>query len=105
MALFKIFKGSQDGFTNPQSDVYKNAVNGYCYFVEDTGKFYIDTGTGNPQVYRKVLNAEKAEGFIGNRHIVFSGDMTGELDADFTSDITVPTTVLNAAKVSNALSI
>ena len=31
--------------------------------------------------------------------------MTGELDADFTSDITVPTTVLNAAKVSNALSI
>lgn len=31
--------------------------------------------------------------------------MTGEINADFTSDITVPTTVLNAGKVSNALSI
>lgn len=31
--------------------------------------------------------------------------MTGEIDDNFTSDITVPTTVLNAGKVSNALSI
>ena len=77
MALFKIFRGTAASFLNSSSDVYKNAVDGYCYFVNDTGKFYIDIGTGSPEIYRKALNAECADRFYDDKTITFTGDMTG----------------------------
>lgn len=38
-----------------------NTVEGYCYFTDDDGKFYIDTATGTGTSKRVVLNAYKAD--------------------------------------------
>ena len=103
MALLKIFKGSISDFENKIET--KNAVNGYCYFVEDTGKFYIDTGTGNPDVYRKVLNAECADYFYNIKTITLGGDVAGRIESDFNSDITAEVVVNNAAKVANGMTL
>ena len=46
MALFKLFKGNE-------SDLIINklqAVDGSCYFCEDTGKFYIDISDGTAEI-------------------------------------------------------
>ena len=42
MALFKIEKGLAANLTKNRP----NAVEGYCYFTSDDGKFYIDIATG-----------------------------------------------------------
>ncbi len=58
MALFKIEKGLATNLLANRP----NAVEGYCYFTTDDGKFYIDTKTGsltgsNPTGTRVALNA------------------------------------------------
>ena len=58
MALFKIEKGLATNLLSNRP----NAVEGYCYFTTDDGKFYIDTKTGsltdsNPTGTRVALNA------------------------------------------------
>ena len=52
LALFKIFKGKK-------INLPKTYTEGYCYFTEDDGKFYIDT-TSNASG-RKCLNASHAD--------------------------------------------
>ena len=59
MALFKIEKGLATNLLVNRP----NAVEGYCYFTTDDGKFYIDTKTGsltgsNPTGTRVALNAD-----------------------------------------------
>lgn len=59
MALFKIEKGLATNLLANRP----NAVEGYCYFTTDDGKFYIDTKTGsltgsNPTGTRVALNAD-----------------------------------------------
>ena len=59
MALFKIEKGLATNLLTNRP----NAVEGYCYFTTDDGKFYIDTKTGsltgsNPTGTRVALNAD-----------------------------------------------
>ena len=59
MALFKIEKGLATNLLSNRP----NAVEGYCYFTTDDGKFYIDTKTGsltgsNPTGTRVALNAD-----------------------------------------------
>ena len=61
MALFKIEKGLATNLLANRP----NAVEGYCYFTTDDGKFYIDTKTGsltgsNPTGTRVALNANYA---------------------------------------------
>ena len=61
MALFKIEKGLATNLLSNRP----NAVEGYCYFTTDDGKFYIDTKTGsltgsNPTGTRVALNANYA---------------------------------------------
>ena len=61
MALFKIEKGLATNLLTNRP----NAVEGYCYFTTDDGKFYIDTKTGsltgsNPTGTRVALNANYA---------------------------------------------
>lgn len=61
MALFKIEKGLATNLLANRP----NAVEGYCYFTTDDGKFYIDTKTGsltgsNPTGTRIALNANYA---------------------------------------------
>ena len=61
MALFKIEKGMAANLLTNRP----NAVEGYCYFTTDDGKFYIDTESGpltgaNPTGTRIALNAEQA---------------------------------------------
>ena len=54
MALFKIEKGLKDNLSVNRP----NAVEGYCYFTTDDGKFYIDIADGTAEVgtNRKCLN-------------------------------------------------
>ena len=59
MALFKIEKGLATNLLSNRP----SAVEGYCYFTTDDGKFYIDTKTGsltgsNPTGTRVALNAD-----------------------------------------------
>ena len=65
MALFKIEKGLATNLLANRP----NAVEGYCYFTTDDGKFYIDTKTGsltgsNPTGTRVALNANYASKFL-----------------------------------------
>ena len=52
MALFKIFKGKKINLPKTYNE-------GYCYFTEDDGKFYIDTTSEASG--RKCLNANEAD--------------------------------------------
>ena len=67
MALFKIEKGLK----NKLSVNRPNAVEGYCYFTTDDGKFYIDIADGTADVgtNRICLNAEKATTLETKRNI------------------------------------
>lgn len=48
MALFKILRGESSAFTTDLSEIKVNPpfVDGYCYFLPDTGMFYIDYDDG-----------------------------------------------------------
>ena len=67
MALFKIEKGLKDNLSVNRP----NAVEGYCYFTTDDGKFYIDIADGAAEVgtNRKCLNAGKADTLTTKRNI------------------------------------
>ena len=67
MALFKIEKGLKDNLSVNRP----NAVEGYCYFTTDDGKFYIDIADGTAKVgtNRKCLNAGKADTLATKRNI------------------------------------
>lgn len=45
MALFKIFKGSADSL-GATGNVTASAKEGFCYFTQDDGRFYIDIADG-----------------------------------------------------------
>lgn len=62
MALFKISKGNSSGLKD------KKAINGFCWFTPDDGKFYIDiAGTADEPLTAKIgenricLNAAMAD--------------------------------------------
>ena len=55
MALFKIFKGPEEGLQDVPCH------NGYAYFTEDLGNLYIDIGNGDPSTDRIQVNAYFAE--------------------------------------------
>lgn len=57
-----------------------NTVEGYCYFTDDDGKFYIDTATGTGTSKRVVLNAGKADTagtFTSAKSVTLTGDVRG----------------------------
>lgn len=70
MALFKIFKGNESSYlTDVTNQNFRRPVEGYCYFVTDTNKFYVDKQTpdqntvltnANLNNYRVALNADFA---------------------------------------------
>lgn len=95
MALFKILKGKASGLSA------KPAVEGYCYFTTDDGKFYIDIATASTAAIgsnRICLNAAKAD--LANkadrlttaRTIALSGSVTGSASFDGSGNITIATT-------------
>lgn len=56
MALFKIFKGTNESLPTSYTE-------GYCYYCTDTGLFYIDTT--NDASGRQALNAKDALTLMG----------------------------------------
>jgi len=46
LALFKILKGSSSALGKTGNSTYK-ATEGYAYFTQDDGKFYIDIADAN----------------------------------------------------------
>ena len=66
MALFKILRGSSENFTTDltQSNVSPAFHDGYCYFIVDTGLFYVDY-ENNGNKYRIPLNAGDAKSILG----------------------------------------
>ena len=76
MALFKILRGK----TKSALDA-KTKTDGYCYFVTDDKKFYIDYKDDNNQLQREPLNAKNADTLAG-----------AELETTITdSDTKIPT--------------
>lgn len=66
MALFKILRGSSENFITDltQSNVSPAFHDGYCYFIVDTGLFYVDY-ENNGNKYRIPLNAGDAKTILG----------------------------------------
>jgi hypothetical protein len=110
LALFKIFKGDSAGFAAKTT-----STEGYAYFVEDTGKFYIDVGTGAATTWRKVLNADAADRFYTDKVIKFTGndvwingatsEFESKITTDFSEETTINLVVKNAAKVANSINL
>lgn len=96
MALFKILKGNHTNFENKNaSNPLYNATSGkfkynegYCYFINDNGKLYVDIGTGESDTaydgaLRKALNAERAD-CDSDGNIILSTYIRKEIDASQT---------------------
>lgn len=58
MALFKILSGNSSSFTTDlsSSNVTPPFNEGFCYFIKDTQKFYIDWKDSDGNMYRTALN-------------------------------------------------
>lgn len=94
MALFKILKGKASGLSA------KPAVEGYCYFTTDDGKFYIDiasASTASIGSNRICLNAAKADlatkadKLSAARTVSLTGNVTGSTSFDGSSNISINT--------------
>lgn len=94
MALFKILKGKASGLSA------KPAVEGYCYFTTDDGKFYIDiasASTASIGSNRICLNAAKADlatkadKLSAAKTISLIGNVTGSTSFDGSSNISIDT--------------
>ena len=94
MALFKILRGSSENFTTDltQSSVSPAFHDGYCYFIVDTGLFYVDY-ENNGNKYRIPLNAGDAKTLLG---------ATLEHDVLRDSEVEIPSSALLYA-VKNAI--
>lgn len=60
MALFKILRGKSKSALDA-----KTKTDGYCYFVTDNKKFYIDYEDDDGNLQREPLNAENADTIQG----------------------------------------
>lgn len=63
-----------------------NTVEGYCYFTDDDGKFYIDTATGTGTSKRVVLNAYKADILRNARNLQVDLASTSYVSFDGSAD-------------------
>ena len=50
MALFKILKGNQENLGKSTSTNSAETHEGWCYFAQDSGCFYVDTNTGESPI-------------------------------------------------------
>lgn len=76
MALFKIFRGPEEGLTLDKIPFHE----GYAYFTEDMGNLYIDVTTDGEQK-RVQVNSQYAQGLRDE-----NGDIIGIYTADEVDD-------------------
>ena len=78
MALFKILRGESSAFTaDLQSiNVYPEFHDGYCYFIADTGLFYIDYDDGSETTYNQFSGADVGYQLTeGKAYYLFDGNI------------------------------
>ena len=90
LALFKIFKGKKINLPKTYNE-------GYCYFTEDDGKFYIDT-TSNASG-RKCLNAGHADSADTAAKADFANSATNATNAGHAESANSATEATSASKL------
>lgn len=104
MALFKIFKGSSAELGNTAATI--NAHEGYLYFTEDEGKFYIDITNGAPAILgvdRIPLNAYKADrsdNFYADS--ITTGDLIVNGNSSFVNNVSFSTIPISITPAANS---
>lgn len=103
MALFKIFKGDSSQLGTGTT---ANAHNGYLYFTEDEGKFYIDISDNTPAVLgvdRIPLNAYKADrsdNFYADS--ITTGDLIVNGNSSFVNNVSFSTIPISITPAANS---
>lgn len=78
MALFKVFRGPKEEFSEDFSKIPFH--NGYAYFVNDTGLFYIDYVSNTGAQVRRKLNAGTAVQLDNGEEILDIDDINDMID-------------------------
>lgn len=96
MALFKVFRGPKEEFSEDFSKVPFH--DGYAYFVNDTGLFYIDYVSNTGSQIRRCLNAGTASQLDNGEEVLDVDDINDMIDK-------ATTTTYNISIAKNAWTI